>query len=155
MYCLYSSRVVAPIHWISPLAKAGLNMLEASSEPVAPPAPTIVWISSMKRMMSSFFSNSFITAFMRSSNCPRYFVPGNKLAKSKCYHALVEQNAGYFFLDDAQGQYLRQWQIFLLRALLLRSGLFFLRRLKDLGNTFDFFFASNHGIELSFFGHLC
>ena len=33
--------------------------------------------------MSSFFSSSFITAFMRSSNWPRYFVPATKLARSK------------------------------------------------------------------------
>ena len=82
MYCLYSSRVVAPIHWISPLASAGLNIFEASKLPVAPPAPTIVWISSIKRMMSSFFSISFITAFILSSNCPLYFVPATILARS-------------------------------------------------------------------------
>ena len=29
------------MHWISPRARAGLNMLDASSEPLAPPAPTI------------------------------------------------------------------------------------------------------------------
>ena len=42
MYCLYSSKVVAPIHCISPLAKAGLNIFEASSDPEAPPAPMMV-----------------------------------------------------------------------------------------------------------------
>jgi hypothetical protein len=68
MYWRYSSKVVAPMHWISPRAKAGLNMLLASKEPLAPPAPTMVWISSMKRITSGLFSNSFITAFMRSSN---------------------------------------------------------------------------------------
>ena len=51
----YSSSVVAPMHWISPLAKAGLNILEASKEPLAPPAPTMVWISSMNRMTSRLF----------------------------------------------------------------------------------------------------
>ena len=40
-FFLYSSRVVAPIHWISPLARAGLNMFEASNEPDEFPAPTI------------------------------------------------------------------------------------------------------------------
>ena len=38
----YSSNVVAPIHWISPRAKAGLNMFDASKEPEELPAPTIV-----------------------------------------------------------------------------------------------------------------
>ena len=79
----YSSRVVAPIHCISPLASAGFNMFEASKDPVAPPAPTIVWISSINKMISSFFSNSFIKAFIRSSNCPLYFVPATKLARSR------------------------------------------------------------------------
>ena len=78
----YSSRVVAPIHWISPRASAGLNMLEASKLPVAPPAPTMVCISSINKMIFSFFSSSFITAFIRSSNWPRYFVPATRLARS-------------------------------------------------------------------------
>ena len=38
----YSSRVVAPIHWISPLANAGFRIFEASSEPEALPAPIMV-----------------------------------------------------------------------------------------------------------------
>ena len=83
IYFLYSSIVVAPIHWISPLARAGLNMFEASKLPIAPPAPTIVWISSMNKIISGFFSNSFITAFILSSNCPLYFVPATTLAKSR------------------------------------------------------------------------
>ena len=32
MYWRYSSSVVAPMHWSSPRARAGLNMLEASSD---------------------------------------------------------------------------------------------------------------------------
>ncbi len=66
-------------------------MFEASKLPVAPPAPTIVWISSIKRIMSSFFSNSFITAFIRSSNCPLYFVPATKLAKSRVTTRLLKR----------------------------------------------------------------
>ena len=44
--------------------------------------------------MSLFFSNSFITAFMRSSNCPLYFVPATKLAKSS-----VTTRLSYKILD--------------------------------------------------------
>ena len=40
MYLRYSSSVVAPMHWISPRARAGLSTLEASMAPSAPPAPT-------------------------------------------------------------------------------------------------------------------
>ena len=68
MCCLYSFNVVAPIHCNSPLAKAGLNMLDASSDPDAPPAPTNVCISSIKRIISLFFSNSVIILFNLSSN---------------------------------------------------------------------------------------
>ena len=66
---------MAPIHFISPLANAGFNILEASIAPSAPPAPTIVWISSMKIIISSSFFNSFITFFRRSSNSPLYLAP--------------------------------------------------------------------------------
>ena len=83
MCILYSSNVEAPIHCNSPLAKAGLKMLEASNEPLAPPAPTMVWISSMNKITSLFFSSSFIMAFMRSSNWPRYLVPATKAARSR------------------------------------------------------------------------
>ena len=51
-------------------------MLPASEEPSVFPAPTIVWISSMKRII--FPSDSFIffnMAFNRSSNWPRYMAP--------------------------------------------------------------------------------
>ena len=82
IYWRYSSRVVVPMHWISPRARAGLNMLEASSEPLALPAPTMVCISSINTMMSGFFSSSLSTAFMRSSNWPRYLVPATREARS-------------------------------------------------------------------------
>jgi len=82
MLLRYSSSVVAPMHWRSPLDKAGLSILAASMEPVALPAPTIVWISSMKRMMFLLLCNSLRIAFMRSSNCPLYLVPATIEARS-------------------------------------------------------------------------
>ena len=43
------------------------------------PAPTMVWISSMKRIICpSCCANSFNTAFNRSSNSPRNFAPAIK-----------------------------------------------------------------------------
>ena len=57
-------------------------MLDASSEPVAPPAPTIVCISSMKSITSLAFSSSVIMAFILSSNWPLYFVPATNAARS-------------------------------------------------------------------------
>ena len=58
-------------------------MLEASKEPDAPPAPTIVCISSINNIISGDFSNSFITAFILSSNCPLYLVPATNEARSR------------------------------------------------------------------------
>ena len=82
MYLRYSSNVVAPMHWISPRESAGLSTLLASIAPSAPPAPTSVCSSSMKRMTFLARRTSFMTALMRSSNCPRYFVPATIIARS-------------------------------------------------------------------------
>ena len=71
----YSSSVVAPIHCMVPRAKAGFIMLAASIEPAVPPAPIIVWISSINTIISGVCSISFNRALIRSSNCPLYFVP--------------------------------------------------------------------------------
>ena len=48
----YSSSVVAPTARSSPRASIGLSRLPAETAPSAAPAPTIVWSSSMKRMIS-------------------------------------------------------------------------------------------------------
>ena len=76
MYFLYSSKVVAPITRISPLASIGFNRFPASIAPSVLPAPTIVWISSINRIISPFESStSFKTAFKRSSNSPLNLAP--------------------------------------------------------------------------------
>src|SRR3989449_7761401 len=65
--CLrYSSRVVAPMHWISPRESAGFSMLDASMDPSAAPAPTRVCSSSMKMMMLPAWTISFMTTLRRS-----------------------------------------------------------------------------------------
>ena len=69
-------------------------MLDASSDPAAPPAPTKVWSSSIKRITSGFFSSSFITAFIRSSNCPRYFVPATNEPRSRVTTRLSNRMLG-------------------------------------------------------------
>ena len=58
-----------------PLAKTGFKILEASIAPSAPPAPTIVWTSSMNIITSSASSHSFNTLVSFSSNSPLYLVP--------------------------------------------------------------------------------
>ena len=76
IYFLYSSRVVAPIQWSSPLASIGLRRFPASIAPSVFPAPTILWSSSMKSMMRPSLSlTSFRTALSLSSNSPLNFAP--------------------------------------------------------------------------------
>ena len=81
MVFLYSFIVVAPMHFAFPLANIGFNMFEASIAPSAPPAPTIVCISSMNKIMLLLFSNSLTILFIFSSNSPLYFVPDIMLAR--------------------------------------------------------------------------
>ncbi len=81
-YLRYSSSVVAPIVCSSPRASAGLRIEAASIAPSAAPAPTRLWSSSMKRMMSPRWVISFITFLRRSSNSPRYFEPATRAARS-------------------------------------------------------------------------
>ena len=82
MYFRYSSRVVAPMHWISPRDKAGLSILDASTEPSAAPAPTKVCSSSINKMTLSFWMISFMMPLRRASNWPRYLVPAIREPRS-------------------------------------------------------------------------
>ena len=82
-YFLYSEIVVAPISWISPLARDGFNILEASIAPSAPPAPIIVCISSIKRITLPLAITSLITFLILSSNSPRYLLPATIPDKSR------------------------------------------------------------------------
>jgi hypothetical protein len=57
-----------------PLARAGFSRFPASACPSAAPAQTIVWSSSIKRIICQFdFSTSLIIALRRSSKSPLYF----------------------------------------------------------------------------------
>ena len=83
MFSRYSSSVVAPIRRSSPRASMGLSILPASMEPSAAPAPTMVWISSMKVIICpSAFLISSSTLFRRSSNSPRYLEPATMEPRS-------------------------------------------------------------------------
>ena len=87
----YSSSVVAPMHCNSPRERAGFIMLAASIVPAWFPAPTKVWISSIKTMMSGFALSSAMMLFMRSSNCPRYLVPATTLVMSSVMRRLLNK----------------------------------------------------------------
>ena len=94
MCFLYSLSVVAPMAWSSPRERAGLMMLEASMEPSAEPAPTMVCSSSMKRMTLPSRRISSITALSRSSNWPRYLVPATISARSREMTLLLRRSSG-------------------------------------------------------------
>ena len=82
-YWRYSLTVVAPMHWSSPRARAGLRMLAASSESSL---ETKVWISSMNKMISpAAFLTSSRSFLRRSSYSPRREAPARieKILSSK------------------------------------------------------------------------
>ena len=98
-YCRYSSRVVAPIKCNSPRASIGFKRLPASILPSVLPAPTMLWISSMKRIIWPWLLlTSFNTAFKRSSNSPRYLAPAISEPMSKEKMVLSRKFSGTSFL---------------------------------------------------------
>ncbi len=96
IYFLYSSTVVAPIIWISPLASWGFKILAASIAPSAAPAPTIEWISSIKRIMFPTLITSSIQFFIRSSKSPLYFAPASIAVRSREKIFLFFSSSGTF-----------------------------------------------------------
>ena len=127
MYLRYSFIVVAPTHCSSPRLNAGLMMFDASIAPSAEPAPTIVCSSSMKRITFLERRISSITALMRSSNWPRYFVPATINARSSVITRLSRNNSGTLPLAIS---WARPSAIAVLPtpASPIRTGLFFVRR---------------------------
>src|SRR4051794_21854791 len=94
--CLrYSSSVVAPTARSSPRASMGLSRLAASTAPSAAPAPTIVWSSSMNRMIWPWASEiSLSTALSRSSNSPRYLEPAIRAPMSSAITRRSRSDSG-------------------------------------------------------------
>ena len=78
----------------SPRANCGLSMFEASADPSAAPAPTMVCNSSMKRMICpSLEVTSLRKALRRSSNSPRNFAPA--------IIAPISMATSFLFLSDS------------------------------------------------------
>ena len=82
------------MHWISPRARAGLSMFAASRLPDAPPAPTMVWNSSMNRITSGFAAVSLMIDLSLFSKSPRYLVPATIEPKSKEINLLPASAGG-------------------------------------------------------------
>ena len=117
------------MHCISPRARAGFSMLAASMVPAAAPAPTMVCISSMKRMTLGFFCNSLIMERMRSSNWPRYLVPATTDDMSSMMTRLSNSTRDTFFcvMRRASPSTMADLPT---PGSPISTGLFFLRRLR-------------------------
>jgi hypothetical protein len=72
MWVRYSSSVVATAR-SSPRASIGFSRLPAETAPSAAPAPTIVWSSSMKRMIWPSLAVISENGLEPLLNSPRYF----------------------------------------------------------------------------------
>ena len=128
-YLRYSSRVVAPTTRSSPRASMGLSMLEASTAPSAPPAPTMVCISSMKVTISpSESAISLSTALSRSSNSPRYFAPATIAPMSSAMTRLFLRPSGTS-PDTMRCASPSTMAVLPTPGSPMRTGLFFVRRL--------------------------
>ena len=75
IYFLYSFKVVVPINWISPLDKEGFKMFAAFIECSASPAPIMLWISSITKIIFPSDLHSSIIDFILDSNWPLNCVP--------------------------------------------------------------------------------
>ena len=128
IYFLYSFKVVAPTQCNSPLASAGFNILEASIDPSAAPAPIRVCNSSIKSTMSpEVVLISLRTDFNLSSNSPRYLAPAISCAKSNDNIRLSNKLSGTSLC-------MTRWArpsiiaVFPTPGSPIRTGLFFVRR---------------------------
>ena len=149
----YSSRVVAPMHWISPRDSAGLSMFEASMDPSAAPAPTNVCNSSMKIMMLPACTISFMTTFRRSSNWPRYFVPATSEPRSS---AMTRRERRLSGTSDWTIRWARPSTMAVLPTPGFpdEHGIVFRTAAENLKYPLDFVGSANDGIKLPFLGQL-
>ena len=150
----YSFRVVAPTQRSSPRASIGFSMLEASIEPSAAPAPTMVCSSSMNRMTSPCDSwTSLSTAFRRSSNSPRYLAPAISAPRSRATTRL-------FFSDSGTSPETMRWARPSTIAVLPTPGLADEHGVvlgaagEDLHHAAHLVVAADDGVELALAGQL-
>ena len=121
--------------WSSPRDNAGLRILAASRVPSAPPAPMMVWNSSINKIQRVSLISS-TTFLRRSSNCPRYLVPATKAPMSSDTTRLPRKLSG-------TSPATMRWASPSTMAVLptpgspIKAGLFWLRRTK-LNDPVDF-----------------
>ena len=110
-----------------PRAREGLRIFAISSVPAAPPAPMMVCISSMKRIMSLRLSNSFTSSFILSSKSPRYLVPATIPVMSRESNLFPLRKPGHLFSEIIWARP-STMALFPTPGSPIRTGLFFFRR---------------------------
>ena len=124
----YSSSVVAPTQCKAPRAKAGFSILPASIAPSLLPAPTIMCISSINKIISpACLSTSFNTLFSLSSNSPLNFAPAiNELiSRARTFLSRRPSGTSLFTILCAKPSMIA---VFPTPGSPMRTGLFFVRR---------------------------
>ena len=97
IYLRYSVIVVVPIVCISPRAREGFKIFDASIAPPEPPAPTKLCSSSINKMIwpcDAF--TSLISAWKRFSNSPRWDAPASIPVRSRESIRLFNNGSGTF-----------------------------------------------------------
>ena len=124
-----------------------MSTLEASIAPSAPPAPTRVCSSSMKRTTFLARRTSFMTALMRSSNWPRYLVPATIRARSRTTSACRARSRARP-VDDLLGEALDDGGLANAR-LTEQDGVVLRAAAEDLDHPLDLELPPDDGIELA------
>ena len=103
--------------------------MAASIAPSAAPAPTIVWISSIKRIILPALTASSMQAFTRSSKSPLYFAPDKSEVKSsEKMNLFLSVSGTRFRINNSETPSIIA--VFPTPASPIRQGLFFVRLLK-------------------------
>ena len=99
--CLNSSCVVEPTTRSWPVVRIGLiSVARSIVPPVVAPAPTVEWISSMKRIGIGRFASAVMTALKRSSKSPRKRVPASSAPVSSEKTSAPFEQLGHVVLQQ-------------------------------------------------------
>ena len=155
MFLRYSSSVVAPITCSSPRASAGLSMLRGVHRALgrAGADDGVQLVDEDDQVCRACSRISSITAFSRSSNSPRYFVPATIPARSSATTRLPGERLGHLAVDDPLGDALDD------RGL-ADAGLADQHRVvlrapgEDLDRLLDLVGPADHRVELALAGQL-
>ena len=145
----YSSSVVAPMQRSSPRASAGFSRFAASIAPSAAPAPTSVWSSSMKQMISPPASRDLLEHGLQAVlELAAVLGAGDERAEVERDEALVLQPLGHVAGDDALGEALDDGGL-ADAGLADQDGVVLRAPREDLDDAADLLVAADHRIELA------